>query len=316
MARGLVSSFPLPFEWGAGWAKPVARAAPRHALGHFERMGEPIIKHRLARRIVGTALAGFLALYLLPLGAYALWRQQGPERPSSWSRANWSSAGLLPAPSAHPQAMIRIYAARAGRWRGIVAHHSWIVVKEAGAPSYTRFDKVGWGTPVRENGWAPDGRWFSDEPMTVVAIDGPEAEPLVARIREAVARYPYAARGDYQAWPGPNSNTFVAWVAAEVPELRAVLPATAIGRDWTPDALDFGATPSGRGVRVSLGGYAGFSIGAAEGLEINLLGLVAGLDPLRLGLKLPGWGDLRLLDRPAPAQTKTAAREADGGATR
>lgn len=278
-------------------------------------MGEPIIKHRLARRVVVATLAGFVALYLLPLAAYALWRQQAPDAPASWSRADWSSAGLLPAPSAHPGAIVRIYAARAGRWRGIVAHHSWIVVKEAGAATYTRFDKVGWGTPVRENGWAPDGRWFSHEPVTVVAIDGQEAEPLIRRIREAVARYPYAARGDYRAWPGPNSNTFVAWVAAQVPELRAVLPATAIGRDWTPRAFDLGATPGG-GLRLSLGGYAGAALGLAEGIELNVLGLVAGLDPLRLGVKLPGWGDLRLLAPHAPAQTKTAARDADGGGMR
>ncbi|TVR08140.1 MAG: DUF3750 domain-containing protein [Salinarimonadaceae bacterium] len=276
-------------------------------------MGKPYLKHGRARRILRAALAAFVALYLLPLGTHALWRLYQHDQASSWSTANWSSAGLLPAPSTHPEAVVRIYAARAGRWRGIVAHHSWIVLKEEGASAYTRFDKVGWGTPVRENGWVPDGRWFSQEPETIVAIDGPEAERLIARIRDAIARYPYATRGGYRAWPGPNSNTFVAWIARQVPELRAVLPSNAIGRDWAPGAFDFGPTTSGEGIRLSFGGYAGFALGKSDGLELNLLGLVAGLEPLRLGVKLPGWGDLRLLPLRAPDQTKTTARDADGG---
>lgn len=279
-------------------------------------MGKPILKHGRWWRLAGAALAAFVALYIAPLGARALWHQQQQGLATSWSRADWSSAGLLPTPATHPEAIVRIYAARAGRWRGIVAHHSWIVMKEAGASAYTRFDKVGWGTPVRENGWAPDGRWFSHEPETVIAIDGPEAERLIPRIRAAVARYPYAARGDYRAWPGPNSNTFVAWIAAEVPELRAVLPATALGRDWSPGAFDFGLTPGGAGLRLSFGGYAGIALGSAHGLEVNILGLVAGVDPLRLAVKLPGWGDLRLLERPSPGQTETAAHERDGGLIR
>jgi hypothetical protein len=81
---------------------------------------------------------------------------------------------------------------------------------------------------------------------------------------------------------------------AEVPELRAALPATALGKDWVPQSFFVGKTVSGTGLRLSLGGYAGLSIGWMEGLEINLMGLVAGIDPRRLGVKLPGWGDLRL----------------------
>jgi hypothetical protein len=36
------------------------------------------------------------------------------------------------------EALIRVYAARTVRWRGIFAVHSWIVVKERGASHYTR----------------------------------------------------------------------------------------------------------------------------------------------------------------------------------
>jgi hypothetical protein len=242
-------------------------------------------------------LSLFLAvviLFALPLGARALWFVWQGDAATGWSRANWSSAGLLPPPSASSPALIRIYAARTGRWRSVVAHHSWIVVKEEGAAGYSRFDKVGWGSPIRTDGWDADGRWFSNFPETVIAIDGEEAARLIPRIREAVASYPYNGPGGYRAWPGPNSNTFVAHVASQVPELRAALPATALGKDWVPQSFFVGRTVSGTGVRVSLGGYAGVGIGWMEGLEINLMGLVAGIDPRRLGIKLPGWGDLRL----------------------
>jgi hypothetical protein len=36
----------------------------------------------------------------------------------------------------------------------------------------------------------------------------------------------------YKAFPGPNSNTFTAWIAAQVPELEVDLPFSAIGRGY------------------------------------------------------------------------------------
>jgi hypothetical protein len=237
-----------------------------------------------------------MVFFALPLGARALWFVYQGDAATGWSRANWTSAGLLSPPSEASPALIRIYSARTGRWRGVVAHHSWIVVKEEGAARYSRFDKVGWGSPIRNDGWDPDGRWFSNLPETIVAIDGEEAARLIPRIREAVEAYPYRGPRDYRAWPGPNSNTFVAYVAGEVPELRTALPPTALGKDWVPESFFIGPTISGTGLRVSVAGYAGISIGWVEGVELNLLGLVAGIDPRRVGIKLPGWGDLRISD--------------------
>lgn len=94
------------------------------------------------------------------------------DRQSNWRTADRSSAGLLPDPSKHLNAVIRVYAARTVRWRGIFAVHSWIVVKERGAPQYTRYDYTAWGEPIRVDGFAPDGRWFGAVPDTVVSVDG------------------------------------------------------------------------------------------------------------------------------------------------
>jgi hypothetical protein len=235
-----------------------------------------------------------LVVFLVPLATHALWWFLRDDLAPSWGRADWSSANLLPSANQAPQAMVTIYAGRTGRWRGIFAHHSWIVVKEAGASCYTRYDKVGWGSPVRTDGWVADGRWFGNVPELVLAIEGEEAERLIPRIRAAVASYPYRSFGDYHAWPGPNSNTFVAHVMQEVPELGAALPPTAIGKDWHPNGEWLGWTPSRTGVRLSAGGLLGVAIGWIEGIEVNFLGLVAGVDIRRPAVKLPGWGRIGL----------------------
>ena len=204
--------------------------------------------------------------------------------------ADRSSAGLLPAATSSPDAMIRVFAARTVRWRGIFAVHTWIVVKEKGATSYTRYDYTAWGEPIRTNGFAPDGRWFGAVPETVVAVDGELAEPLIPKIRYVIENFRFRSYGDYSAWPGPNSNTFVQAALDSVPALRAVLPPTAIGKDFPYNGRWIGVTSSATGVYVSLAGYLGMTVGWLEGFEINFFGAVLGFDVRRPALKLPGTG--------------------------
>jgi hypothetical protein len=214
------------------------------------------------------------------------------DRSVDWQSADRSSAGLLPSPAQHPDALVRVFAARTVRWRGIFAVHSWIVVKESNAPRYTRYDYTAWGEPIRVNGFAPDGRWFGDMPKVIAAADGDAADRMIPRIRAAVEGYQLRTYGDYRAWPGPNSNTFVTAVMAAAPELRATLPPTAIGKDFPYNGDIFGLTPSRTGVRVTLGGYLGLTVGWVEGIEINFLGAVFGLDLRRPAIKMPGLGRL------------------------
>jgi hypothetical protein len=236
-----------------------------------------------------TFVFGFLA----PLALHATW-WLSTDPAVAWSQADWSSAHLLPPARAKPEALVHVYAARTGRWKGIFAHHSWIVVKERGATSYIRYDKVAWGRPVKVDGWAPDARWYGHRPTLVGAVEGPAAEALIPKIRRAVARYPFNRVGSYSVWPGPNSNSFIAYVLAAIPEAGISLPPTAIGKDWRVDSHVFGLTPSGTGVQLSLGGIFGVTIGWVEGIEINALGLVTGIDVRRPALKLPGLGRIGL----------------------
>ncbi|KIZ41862.1 MULTISPECIES: DUF3750 domain-containing protein [Rhodopseudomonas] len=234
----------------------------------------------------------FLLFIFVPLGASAARYFWSGEARGNWQTADRSSAGLLPAPAAHPEALIRVYAARTVRWRSIFAVHSWIVIKERGAKSYSRYDYTAWGEPIRSNGFAADARWFGATPEPIVAVDGEAASRLIPVVRDVIANYKFRTYGDYSAWPGPNSNTFVQAVLAAIPEIKAVLPPTAIGKDYPYQGHWFGLTPSRSGVFASLGGYLGLTIGWVEGFEINFFGAVLGFDLRRPALKLPGIGRL------------------------
>ncbi len=109
-------------------------------------------------------------------------------------------------------------------------------------------------------------------------------------MQAAIAGYAWRHLGDYRAWPGPNSNTFVAAILDAVPEARAVLPPLAIGKDFPYDGRWLRPTASRTGFRIALGGYAGLTVAWVEGIELNLFGLVAGLDLRRPAIKLPGLG--------------------------
>ncbi len=243
---------------------------------------------RLLKALAYTLLA-VLLLFVAPVLAHAaLWYSQ--QRPASWRTADWSSAGILPSPRAEPEASIRVMAARTGGLKGVVAVHSWLLLKPAGADSYERYEVVGWGNPVRRNGQPPDGRWYSNDPVAIATLKGPEAARLIPRVEAAIRDYRWTARGSYRIWPGPNSNTFVASVLAAVPELGAELPPTAIGRDY-PAGPWLSRTPAG-GWTLSLGGFAGLTIGPRDGLEISLGGLVTGVRLHDFAVLLPGFGAL------------------------
>jgi hypothetical protein len=123
-------------------------------------------------------------------------------------------------------------------------------------------------------------------------VDGDKAQQLIPKIRAAVENYKFRAYGDYRPWPGPNSNTFVQAMLDAVPELNAVLPPTAIGKDYPYRGDWLALARSGSGVFFSIGGYLGARLGWNEGIELNFFGAVFGLDIRRPALKLPGIGRL------------------------
>ena len=232
-----------------------------------------------------------LVVFALPIaargGLYAV-----EDHPRSWREANWSSTHMLPPAESDPQARVLVFAARAGGWKSVFAVHTWIVVKPANAAAYTRYDVIGFGQPVRINMHEPDAYWFSDRPRLVADVRGEAAASAIPKIEAAVKRYPYAAYGSYRVWPGPNSNTFTATLLRAAPELAIAMPSEAVGRDFRADGSFVGLTGSHTGVELSIYGLLGAKIGWVEGIEVDVMGLVAGLDLRHPALKIPCFGRL------------------------
>lgn len=243
----------------------------------------------LLKRLLLTVLW----VVLIPISLAGAW-SFASGWPDSWRTADWSSSRLAPNPAIDKHAIIHVYAARAGRWKGIFSVHTWIAFKPKNAERFTRFDVVGWGPPIRKNGYPEDGRWYGNTPEIILEIKGEQAEQLIPKIQTAVSRYPYNQHGSYRVWPGPNSNTFVAWIGRELPELGLEMPPHAVGKDYIGDGIALAVTPSGSGWQLSFWGVLGMAVAWQEGLEVHLLGATIGLDFNDLGIKLPGIGALSL----------------------
>ena len=243
-----------------------------------------------------------LLVFFAPLLARAALYAAG-DGPRSWRDADWSSTGALPPAAQFEPARVVVFTGTTGAWKGIFSVHSWIVFKRAGAKAWTRYDVVGWGNPVRTNGWPADGRWYGNMPVAIADVSGAEAERLIPKIEAAIDDYGFAKAGDYRIWPGPNSNSFTAAVLRAVPELGVALPPNAIGRDFR-DGFYAGRTDSGTGAELNLWGFADIKVGWVEGLEVNLFGLVAGLDLRHPGVKLPGFGRIGVESPVATALAK------------
>ncbi|HMB35980.1 MAG TPA: DUF3750 domain-containing protein [Methylomirabilota bacterium] len=213
----------------------------------------------------------------------------------SWWELSREPSHQAPDPATTPEAVVQVYAARTVGWRGLLAVHTWIALKQSDAPSYTRYEVIGWGVDrgaqaIRVNRTGPDNYWFGYRPDLLVDLRGPEMDAVIEKVQAAVAAYPY--RDSYRTWPGPNSNTFTAFVGREVPELRLNLPNTAIGKDFIVGGAPLAMAPSGTGMQVSLLGLVGVMGAWEEGVEVNVLGLAFGLDVKRPALKLPAVGRL------------------------
>jgi hypothetical protein len=209
---------------------------------------------------------------------------------ADWRTASREPVGIAPDPEKHSEAIAQVYAARAYSWRGIFGVHSWIAVKPTNASEFTVYEVMGWnvrhGYPaVRISNRAADGRWFDAVPEIIADIRGEGVDDVIRRIDEAAKSYPYMDQ--YTVWPGPNSNTFIAYVGRAVPELKLDLPPTAIGKDYIPGGGLVAPTPSGTGYQFSLFGLLGVLAGKEEWIEVNLLGLTFGVDIKDPAIKLP-----------------------------
>jgi hypothetical protein len=111
---------------------------------------------------------------------------------------------------------VEMYAATIPGIVGLIAAHYWLVVHsdDAGCHRFEVWQKANAGRNSAGH------VHFDLMPLTAKVGGGPsklvstwfgdEAEKLRQALQEAPAHYPYC--NTYRYWPGPNSNTFVAWV--------------------------------------------------------------------------------------------------------
>jgi hypothetical protein len=154
---------------------------------------------------------------------------------AEWHAASRGSAGIAPDPAVTNEAVLHVYGADTWGWRGWFAIHTWIAAKRTNETEYTVYDVVGWrgnyGSGVlgitRD---IPDRYWYGSKPQLIKAHQGEGVEAMIDAVDRAARAYPW--QKSYKAFPGPNSNTFTAWVGLQVPELELDLPFSAIGSGY------------------------------------------------------------------------------------
>ena len=176
-----------------------------------------------------------LLLVVVLLGLFLMsFSQQG-----HWRTASRESAGLAPDPANTSEAVLQVYGADAWGWRGWFAIHTWIAAKRKDEDFYTVYDVVGWRgssgqTVMGVKRDIPDRYWYGAKPRLLNAYQGVDAESLIESVDTAARSYPW--KKTYKAFPGPNSNTFTAWIAQQVPALKLKLPFSAIGSGYVKQA--------------------------------------------------------------------------------
>jgi hypothetical protein len=153
-----------------------------------------------------------------------------------WRTASREPAGISPDPADTSEAVLHVFGAPAWGWRGWFAIHTWIAAKPSGASAYTVYEVIGWrqnrGQPVlRIEPDLPDRFWYGEMPRLLKEHRGDGVDTLIEAVDLAARTYPWP--DSYSAFPGPNSNTFTAWVAQRVPELGLELPFSAIGSGYS-----------------------------------------------------------------------------------
>ncbi|MBE0585993.1 MAG: DUF3750 domain-containing protein [Desulfofustis sp.] len=154
---------------------------------------------------------------------------------ANWREASRESAGIAPDPASTNEAVLHVYGADAWGWRGWFAIHTWIAAKRSGDDAYQVYEVIGWrlsrGLPVvRIDPDVPDRYWFGARPELLLERRGDGVDELIDAVDAAARSYPW--KSTYQAVPGPNSNTFTAWIAKHVPQLGRHLPFAAIGSGY------------------------------------------------------------------------------------
>jgi hypothetical protein len=160
-----------------------------------------------------------------------------------------------------------------GRW------HRWELWQDADCPVLP--GGASWGHVHKDLGDVESG--VNGYPPRIVA----EWRGQAARdLRAALAASPdYPYRGRYLAWPGPNSNTYIAWVLR-----RAGVPVDLgplrIGTDYLGRLGGVAVSTTRTGLQAETP-VRGGKVGPLEGVEIHFLCFTLGIDTWPPAVKTP-----------------------------
>jgi hypothetical protein len=118
-------------------------------------------------------------------------------------------------------------------------------------------------------------------PQVMAEWRGREALDLQAALADSPD---YPNRDRYLAWPGPNSNTYIAWVLRRA-GVSADLDPRGIGKDYLgTDGVALTTTRTGVQAETSL---LGLKAGVLDGVEVHFLCFTLGLDTWPPAVKTP-----------------------------
>lgn len=167
------------------------------------------------------------------------------------------------------------------------AHHTWFDLKDGAESNWVTLEMLGEGTAVThqrilaETARA-DIRWT--KPVTVLAlVTGDQAKAMIPKLEALADAYPDAQH--YQAWPGPNSNTFARELTLATPGLHFEFDHNAVGKDYTP-WLRLGPSTTGAGLELDTLPL-GIGLGVREGVELHFIQLTLGVSLFPPALKIP-----------------------------
>ncbi|MCP4246854.1 MAG: DUF3750 domain-containing protein, partial [bacterium] len=150
----------------------------------------------------------------------------------------------------------------------------WFAVRDAGTSDWQRWElgpdgggDLGHVTPNHRPPLAGDAVRIHG------VLRGDRATRFITCLRRESVRYEH--RHNYQAWPGPNRNTY-ADIMLRRCGFRAELPPTSVGKDYR-GIIGVSTTTGGTGVQLETPLF-GIRVGLTEGVQLHIFSFTVGID--------------------------------------
>ena len=172
-------------------------------------------------------------------------------------------------------------------WYTHFANHTWLDLRVGG--DWTRVEILSKRSGVLIRRISDDVaretvRW-RDRKVRVLAVYEKGAARMAEGVLDGARSYPYAET--YNAWPGPNSNTFIDWLGHRVSGLAFEAEHNAVGKDYPHNGwFRVGGTTTRSGFELETA-YFGIQFGLADGIELHVAGLTFGIGFWPPQLELP-----------------------------